>query len=149
MPKITLRNKDSGKLEDFEPVDAREALAVENTIYEVPQGTSEQIGQRLDPNNLEGVQIAQLQGADAEMQTGLSIDKYQRQAVVKAQVGDPATTREPMTTTGVPIAAALSDAQTSDMTVPQLRDELDRRGVAIPDGARKADLVALLQANAR
>lgn len=88
MPKITLLNSETGKTEDFEPVDAREILADPDTIYKVPKKASETIGKQYDPGTTSGIKVPQLQGGDAELQTGLSIEKYGREAVVKAQPGD-------------------------------------------------------------
>lgn len=108
MPKIVLLNTQSGKLEDFEPVDAREALAGKNTIYQVPapeenkdakltmimgntssnaMETAVALASGAPPETV--VNIPQLQGGDAEMQTGLSIEKYGRSNVVQAQPGNP------------------------------------------------------------
>jgi len=92
MPKITLLNGETGKLQDFEPVDAKEVLAQEGTIYSVPDQTREQIGMDVGANSGDNkINVPQLQGGDAEMQTGLSIEKYGRAAVVKAQPGKVAT----------------------------------------------------------
>jgi hypothetical protein len=89
MPKITLKNGETGELESFEPVDVREILATPDTIYSVPDETVAGIGGPSVATELkEGASAPQLQGGDAEMQTGLSIDKYGREAVVKAEVGN-------------------------------------------------------------
>ncbi|MGM4891260.1 hypothetical protein [Tardiphaga sp. 839_C3_N1_4] len=89
MPKITLKNGETGELESFEPVDAREILANPESIYSVPDDTVAGIGGPSVATELkEGASAPQLQGGDAEMQTGLSIDKYGREAVVKAEVGN-------------------------------------------------------------
>jgi len=88
MPKITLLNGETGKLQDFEPVDAKEVLAQEGTIYTVPDQTREQVGMDVGATSGDNkINVPQLQGGDAEMQTGLSIEKYGRAAVVKAQPG--------------------------------------------------------------
>lgn len=101
MPKITLLNTETGKTEDFEPIDVREILANPDTIYRVPKGTSESIGKQYDPGTTSGINVPQLQGGDAELQTGLSIEKYGREAVVKAQAGDPFMgNKEVLTTSG-------------------------------------------------
>lgn len=90
MPKITLRNGETGELESFEPIDAREILSNPDTIYSVPEETVAGIGGPTVATELkEGASVPQLQGGDAEMQVGLSIEKYGRAAVVKAEVGDP------------------------------------------------------------
>lgn len=82
--KVRLKNTETGKIEEFEPVDAREALQGDNSIYEaVPLETVAE----------SGVDIPQMQGADAELQTGLSEDKYGRGNVVLAEPGDPDTAR--------------------------------------------------------
>jgi hypothetical protein len=88
MPKIVLKNGETGQLEEFEPVDAREILAQEGTVYSAPDA-DEPIG---DPPD---VDIPQHQGDDAEMQTGLSIDKYGRGNVVKATPGVPVAQSQP------------------------------------------------------
>lgn len=90
MPKIVLRNTETGKNEDFEPVDAREVLRNPDTIYKRPP--EEEGGKVGTP---EDVNIPQLQGADAEMQVGLSIEKYGRSNVVKATPGNPEFSRPP------------------------------------------------------
>ena len=100
MPKITLLNTQSGKTEDFEPVDVREILADPQTIYRVPKGAADSIGKQYDAGTTKGINVPQLQGGDAELQTGLSIEKYGREAVVKAQPGDPMVNKEVMTTSG-------------------------------------------------
>jgi hypothetical protein len=89
MPKIVLRNTETGKNEEFEPVDAREVLRTPNTIYARPPEEEGKVGLP------EGVNIPQLQGADAEMQVGLSIEKYGRSNVVKATPGNPEFSRPP------------------------------------------------------
>lgn len=99
MPKITLLNTESGKTEDFEPIDAREILSAEGTIYKVPKDAAKTIGQQYDPGTASGLNVPQLQGADAELQTGLSIEKYGREAVVKAQPGDPVMSSKAVLTT--------------------------------------------------
>lgn len=88
MPKIVLKNGDTGSLEEFEPVDAREILAQTDTIYSVPSAAKDEIGLDIGPGGKD-INVPQLQGADAEMATGLSIDKYGREAIVKAQPGSP------------------------------------------------------------
>lgn len=158
MPKIQLLNGDSGKLEDFEPVDAREILSDPDTVYSVPDGASEDMGKQLsgapvgNPDN--AVSIPQLQGGDEEMQTGLSIEKYGRAAVVKAMPGNVvvATALRPTSTSGRALPGANEDAasyalksQRSDgMTVPELRAALEKKNVAYPTDAKKAELADLL-----
>lgn len=88
MPKIVLKNGETGNLEEFEPVDAREILSTEGTIYFVPEDSKDEIGLDIGPGGKD-INVPQLQGADAEMNTGLSIDKYGREAIVKAQPGSP------------------------------------------------------------
>lgn len=98
MPKIVLKNGDTGGLEEFEPIDAREILAVEGTIYSVPEESQDETGLNIGPDGAD-INVPQLQGSDAEMQTGLSTDKYGRAAVVKAQPGNPTHTKR---TAGTP-----------------------------------------------
>jgi hypothetical protein len=86
MPKITLKNDETGQLQDFEPVDAREVLANPDSIYSVPKETREEIGKA--PGLDSELNVPQLQGSDVEMQVGLSIEKYGRGNVVKAQPGN-------------------------------------------------------------
>lgn len=101
MPKIELLNGETGKIQAFEPIDAKEVLAHEGSVYSVPDETREQIGIDVGPRSGDGkISIPQLQGGDAEMQTGLSIEKYSRAAVVKAQPG-----RVPTDTQGRPLNA--------------------------------------------
>lgn len=88
MPKVTLKNGQTGKNEEFEPVDAREILAQKDTIYSVTPEAKDAMGVEHDPLSKD-LNVPQLQGADAEMQTGLSTEKYRRAAVVKAEPGDP------------------------------------------------------------
>lgn len=87
MPKIVLKNGETGNLEEFEPVDAREILSTEGTIYSVAEGSKDEIGLDIGPGGKD-INVPQLQGADVEMNTGLSIEKYGRAAVVKAQPGN-------------------------------------------------------------
>ena len=157
MPKITLHNTETGKDEDFEPVDAREILDNPDSIYTVPDETREQIGMRMDPNpnplgaDGEKYSIPNLQGGDAEMQTGLSVDKYARNAVVKAQPGDPRrpvlTTQGELRTPADPTAkgrrAGSDPADSSTMTVAELKAALDKRGVEYAANAKKPELIEL------
>lgn len=110
MPKVSLMNKETGKLEDFEPVDAREILRMEESIYEAPENKEEEAG-----GHPQDVNIPQLQGDDAELQVGLSIDKYGRSNVVKASPGNPEFSpppRQAMTTDGRVIQEKEVDAKT-------------------------------------
>lgn len=110
MPKISLMNKETGKLQDFEPVDAREVLRMEESIYEVPEDKEEEAG-----GHPQDVNIPQLQGDDAELQVGLSIDKYGRSNVVKASPGNPEFSpppRQAMTTDGKVLPEKEVDAKT-------------------------------------
>lgn len=150
MPKIQLLNSDSGKVEDFEPVDAREVLSMENTIYSVPKDASDKMGLQLSADPNADISIPQMQGGDEEMQTGLSIDKYARAAVVKAVPGNPQydniRSANPRDTMGRAIVDRnAADVVASDgMKVAELRDALHEKGIEYPEGARKADLQKLL-----
>src|SRR5688572_11991967 len=95
MPRITLRHTPTGKEQDFEPVDAREVLSMENSEYEP---IDQQVGSLSEEQELlEGViNIPQHQGEDAEMDTGLSIEKYGRANLVKAYPGQLRMTRPSM-----------------------------------------------------
>jgi hypothetical protein len=142
MPKITLTNTETGKDEEFEPIDAREILAAEDTIYKVPADGTEKVGLKLDPTTGADINVPQLQGADDEMQTGNPIDKYDRQAVVKAEAGDPDLTAGKEEAK----AADGSDAAkpSEGLTVVELKAALDKKGVAYPATGHKAELAALL-----
>jgi hypothetical protein len=174
MPKITLLNTDTGKNEDFEPVDAREVLETPDTIYKVTDESRTLMGAQLGAYVSQGINIPQLQGGDAEMQTGLSVDKYARQAVVKAQPGTPnigGAVRNDGPTVAEYVAAGYSasnyppegfasrssadefaaaiaagqGAKPSDgLTVPELEAALTAKDITIPAGAKKADLQKLL-----
>lgn len=143
MPKITLTNTQTGQDEEFEPVDAREILGAKDTIYKVPVDGADKVGMKLDPAGDADINVPQLQGADSEMQTGSSIDKYDRQAVVKAETGDP------------DLSAGKDDAKAADgsnaaakpsegLTVVELKAALDKKGIAYPATGYKAELAALL-----
>jgi len=80
MPKVVLTNSETGKNEEFEPIDAREILRQEGSIYSPSKVGNELIGQPMDWT----ANFPQLQGDDAELQTGLSVEKYRRDQVVKA-----------------------------------------------------------------
>lgn len=175
MPKITLLNTETGKNEDFEPVDAREVLETPDTIYKVTDESRSLMGAQLGAYVSQGINIPQLQGGDAEMQTGLSVDKYARQAVVKAQPGTPNTgglrddgptvaefvaagysassyppegfaSRSSADEIAAAIAAGQGAKPSDGLTVPELETALTAKGVTIPTGAKKADLQALLDA---
>lgn len=146
MPKIDLLNGETGKLESFEPVDAREILANADTIYSVPDETIAGIGGPTVATELkDGESVPQLQGADAEMQTGLSVEKYGREAVVKAQVGDATvttavTSQNPQTTTG-----ELIRPDFDDMTVAEMREYADQHNIDLGESTLKADIAKKLK----
>lgn len=162
--KIVLTNTETGDKEEFEPVDAREILATPGTIYEPDDEARKLIGQAFDPRS-QDINVPQLHGDNAELQTGLSIEKYGRAAVVKAVPdGATATAMRPLTTTGRPLslqeaydapapadttAAAARTASSAalaseGLTVPELRAALDAKDVAYPTDAKKAELAELL-----
>lgn len=162
--KIVLKNTETGENEEFEPVDAREILATPGTIYEPDDESRKMIGQAYDPRS-EGINVPQLHGDNAELQTGLSIEKYGRAQVVKAVPdGSTATAQRPMTTTGRPLSleearnapvpadttaaaqrtAAESGKPSTSMTVTELRTALDKKEVAYPTDAKKPELIELL-----
>jgi len=96
MPKITLLDNSTGKLQDFEPVDAREVLANKDTVYSVPKETRAEVdreGKEAVPQSTtiqtEGgaVNVPQMQ-SDPEMQTGVPSNKYARGDIVMAQAGN-------------------------------------------------------------
>ena len=155
MPKIQLQNNESGKMEDFEPVDAREVLSDPDSIYSVPGDATDQIGLQLSGSANADVNIPQMQGGDEEMQTGLSIEKYGRAAVVKAVAGNPeytgARAANPRDTLGRPIVDrdAKEVIATDNMKLMELREALTQKGVEIPANAKKADLQKLLDASNR
>lgn len=141
MPKITLLNTDSGKLEDFEPIDAREILSNPETIYSVPEETRAGIGKELSPHG--DINIPQLHGGDAEMQTGLSIEKYGRSQVVKALPGNPSLT--PVSTSGGSLEGSDPRESTSEgLTVAEIKAEMDKKGIEYPANAKKAEYQKLL-----
>lgn len=132
MPKITLTNGETGEDEDFEPVDAREILSNPNTIYTAAKAAKDGIGMQAD----EKVNIPQLQGADAEMQVGLSIEKYGRSDVVKAQPGNPQyKPLEPLTTQGKPLER---DKTASDTASRQM----DTQGKPLESAAHPKEATA-------
>lgn len=186
MPKIALRYMGDDKamrqkleatdgVQYFEPVDAREILATPGNDYEPDEESRKLLGIQFDPR-LKGLNVPQLHGADAELQTGLSAEKYGRSQVVQAvPSGVQPTAFAPMTTTGRPLS--LDDAregagagsgdprmgfqqpqETGDnggkpasegMTVEQMRDALKSKGVQFPHDAKKAELAELVDRNAR
>ena len=150
MPKITLLNTESGKLEDFEPVDVREILSNKDTIYTVPDETRQAIAQDY---NLRGLGIPQLQGDDAELQTGLSIDKYGRGNVVRAQPGNAAGAllasqagQGTGQVTGAKPGEEADPLPSEGLTVAELKGGLDEKGVIYETNALKADLAKLYDA---
>lgn len=145
MPKIILLNSKTGKTEEFEPVDAREILSAENSIYKADAKSAKLIGVPLDPAQATEINIPQMQGDDAEMQTGNSVDKYRRAAVVKASPGS-ATADRPMSTSGKPLAKSSEEPEDFDpetATKAELAAELDKRGVEHRSGATKDELKEL------
>lgn len=120
MPKIALRyvgndEKMKARLEQtggvsfHEPVDAQEILATPGQKdYEIVDEQRQFFGQQYDAERSGGGQqkpsVPTLQGADNEMQTGLSQEVYRRDQVVKAVPdGNLPTAARPMTTTGRPL----------------------------------------------
>jgi|OM-RGC.v1.029338541 hypothetical protein len=87
MSKVTLINTETGKPQEFEPVDAREVLAQEGTIYAVPEDAEKRIAMRLESSATADINVPQLQGTDSDLQTGESTEKYGREAVDKAEPG--------------------------------------------------------------
>lgn len=160
MPKITLLNTQTGKTQDFEPIDAREVLQNPNTIYTVPSATRAEVDREDKPPVNSGgtmvmtedgpVRLPQIQG-DPEMQIGVASDKYARQDVVKAQAGN--VTKTVTDGWGNPINGT-ADAGPStpgwgDTTVVQLKEILSQRGVQYSSKATKAELQALVDGSAK
>ncbi len=152
MPKITLMNNESGELQDFEPVDAREVLAGENTVYSVPSETRAEIdreGKEAVPQTTtiqtdEGpVNIPQMQG-DPEMQTGLSVEKYGRADIVKAQAGN-VVVKPAVSTSGGSLEGEAVDA--SEWTKAQMQEHLTQQGVQMRSDMTKAELLSLVEQN--
>lgn len=139
MPKITLLNGDTGKLEEFEPVDAREILSQEGTIYSVPEETKDTIGLDIGPGGKD-INVPQLQGADAEMNTGLSIEKYGREAVVKAEPGNPSLAGS--------VAASAEANNFDEMTVAEMREYAETHNIDLGDAHLKADILKKIKAKA-
>ena len=155
----------------FEPVDAREILATPDSEYEPDDDSRKLIGLVYDPR-LKGLNIPQLQGADAELQTGLSHEKYGRSQVVKAvpEALQPVA-GGPQSTTGRPLSGAVEGGgamaarmpMTADqeneanngsplsegMTRDEIKAELKRRNVAFDNDARKDELAELLDKQPR
>jgi hypothetical protein len=183
MPKIALRYKGDDealnkKLEAtegvqlFEPIDAREILA-SSEDYEIDEESRKLLGMQYDPRFVgEGenaVNIPQLQGADAELSTGLSAEKYGRSQVVKAvPEGSQPTASMPMSTTGRSLnleerrnesaAGVANDPRmgyqqapqdggtraSEGMTTDEMRAALKAKGVQFPADAKKAELAELV-----
>ncbi len=149
MPKITLLNTESGELQDFEPVDAREVLGAKNSIYVVPDETRaeiDRVGKESEPQSttlqtVDGaVNIPQLQN-DPEMQVGVPSNKYGRADIVLAQVGNPKATA----TNGGSLEGEAVDA--SEWTKAQMQEHLTQQGVQLRSDMTKAELLALVEQN--
>jgi hypothetical protein len=158
----------------FEPIDAREVLSTPGSDYEVDEESRKMIGMQFDPR-LKGegddaVNIPQLQSEDAELQTGLSAEKYGRSQVVKAVPNAVSpTAMNPMTTSGRPLD--LEQAQSGEvagsgdprmgyqqakqeeqqkskasegMTADEMRAALSAKNVQYPADAKKAELAELV-----
>lgn len=177
MPKIALRYvgddkkqqerlKATGGVSYHEPVDAREILATPGNDYEIDEDSRKLIGLQYNPA-LKGLNVPQLQGDDAEMQTGLSADKYGRSQVVKAIPDGSApapTAMRPMSTTARPLdldAArageqyAVGDPRftgqqqqlkpaSEGLKVEDMKELLDKRGIQYPHDAKKPELAELV-----
>ncbi len=149
MPKITLMNDESGELQDFEPIDAREVLSAENSIYSVPAETRAEIdreGKEAVPQTTtiqtEGgpVNVPQLQ-SDPEMQVGLPTQKYARGDIVKAQAGN--VNVKAVSTSGGSLEGEAVDA--SDWTKAQMQEHLTQQGVPLRSDMNKAELLELME----
>jgi len=150
----------------FEPIDAREILSSPGQDYEIDEESRKLIGMQFDPGAREdGINIPQLQGEDAELQTGLSAEKYGRSQVVKAvpNAAQP-TAMSPQTTSGRPLnidevgkdapvdprvgyqqAPETGGAPASEgMTSEEMRTALKAKGVQFPADAKKAELAELV-----
>jgi hypothetical protein len=195
MPKIALRYTGDDEsltkkleatdgLQYFEPIDAREVLSTPGCDYEIDEESRKLIGLQFDPRLFGGkpgdagssedegkVNVPQLQGDDAELQTGLSAEKYGRSQVVKA-VPDASTptAMRPMTTSGRSLD--LDEAQSGKgagsgdprmgfqqakeedtgqggrasegKTADEMREALKAKGVQFPPDAKKAELAELV-----
>jgi len=159
----------------FEPIDAREILSSPGQDYEIDEESRKLIGMQFDPrlgnkqsmrkagkegDEEEAINIPQLQGADAELQTGLSAEKYGRSQVVKAVPDAAPTMMNPVTTSGRPlnIEEVGKDAPTDYQKAPQeggtrasegktsdeMREALKAKGVQFPPDAKKAELAELV-----
>lgn len=138
--KVTLTNTETGKNESFEPVDAREILANPETIYKPAKKDAS--GLVLESSASADINVPQLQGRDDELQTGLSVEKYGREAIINAE---PGTAGKPVTTTtGKTVEGTDPTAGADGMTVVEMKAALAAKGVEVPSGALKADLQALL-----
>jgi hypothetical protein len=179
MPKIALRYTGDDKavqarleatngLQYFEPVDAREVLATPGNEYDVDDETRKLLGVYFEPR-MQGLSVPQLQGDDAELQTGISADKYARSQVVKAvpEAMQPTATR-PMTTTGRSLnldearegvnggegdprfsqqdgaGAGDNKPRSEGMTKSEMQTFLRERGVQFDSGANKDELAELV-----
>ena len=173
MPKIALRYtgddeahkkslESTGGVMYVEPVDAREILASPGNEYEPDEDSRKLIGIHFDPR-LKGLNVPQLQGENAELQTGLSAEKYGRAQVVKA-VPDSSmpTAMRPFTTTGRPLSldearegtagTQRDDFEQQEPVAPlshgkskeELKNELRKRDVEFPSNASKDELAELL-----
>jgi hypothetical protein len=150
----------------FEPIDAREILSSPGQDYEIDEESRKLIGLQFDPR-LKGegddaVNIPQLQGADAELQTGLSAEKYGRSQVVKAVPDVAPTAMNPMTTSGRPLdidevgkdapsdpragyqQAKETSRASEGMTTDEMRTALKEKNVQFPADAKKAELAELV-----
>lgn len=139
--KITLTNTETGKNEEFEPVDAREVLATPDTIYKVLPDANAKVGLTLESSGTADINVPQLQGSDAELQTGASTQKYDRQAVVKAEPGDPDLNAGKADGNDAKAPAA---KPSEGLTVTELKEALDKKGVAYPSHGAKAEYAELL-----
>jgi hypothetical protein len=153
MPKIALRYVGDDKalqrrLEStdgkqyFEPVDAREVIASGNPDYEIDDESRKLLGVYFEPR-MKGLSVPQLQGEDAELQTGLSHEKYGRSQVVKAvpDALQPPTVR-PMNTTDRPLNMEEAQEQGQARMSAQV-DEDERRRLEAEGGAANDSRPAL------
>jgi hypothetical protein len=159
----------------FEPIDAREILSSPGQDYEIDEESRKMIGMQFDPRlkgeGSDAINIPQLQSEDAELQTGLSAEKYGRSQVVKAvpNAAQP-TAMNPLTTSGRPLnidevgTQAAADARmgyqqapeegggsqsggapaSEGMTSEEMRTALKAKGVQFPADAKKAELAELV-----
>jgi hypothetical protein len=177
MPKIALRytGSDEAMLKRLEatdgvhyaePVDAKEILATPGNEFEPDEAGRKLIGVMFEPR-MQGLSVPQLQGADAELQTGISHEKYGRSAVAKEIPNSIAPTMmQPMTTTGRPLdleqarsgegagtqesgfQQSAATPRSEGMTKEEMQTHLRERGVHFDSGAKKDDLAKLVDANA-